>query len=150
MRHTYLFENAFWEARGVYRDAAGRQATAEGYAVVSVGPEICTVHGQMRVIGSLSVEFANRYDIVPFGPRAVHTTWVSENPDLGRLEGRFIIVGDTILSSFVTADGMHSGVESLHQKAEDAYENRGALYRGTDLLSTWSVALSRQSEMGEA
>jgi hypothetical protein len=35
MKHTYLFEEGLWKARGVFVDEKGRKFTVEGQAVIS-------------------------------------------------------------------------------------------------------------------
>lgn len=98
----------------------------------------------MRLIGTPPVEFTNDYTVTPFAPEALATAWTSHNPALGRLDGRFALVGDSILSTFRSEDGAHSGTEALQMIDADRYLGRGVLYRDGAFFSAWIVELRRR------
>lgn len=99
--------------------------------------------GVLRVRGERPALHHNRYEIVPFSPGARSTHWTSNNPAVGALRGRFVIVGDAILSVYASPTGRFRGYESILQLDAARYAARGALLEEDKLLSTWAVELSR-------
>jgi len=89
------------------------------------------------------VRFYNTYSIAPISDQTDYTQWTSENPDLGKLIGKFMIVGDTILSSYISENGLYSGAESLLKIDDNKYLNRGFAFHGKKKLSSWEVTLER-------
>ena len=87
----------------------------------------------------------NRYQIKPFEDDKDYTTWVSDNPDLGKLNGNFIIVNDIIISQFRSENSKYSGSEMLLFIDDDQYQNWGTLFNGSDKMSSWEVMLERIS-----
>ncbi len=109
MTHTYLFREENWDAAGVFTDAAGRSQPVDGAATITHPPDLWHLDARMGTI-------ENRYRITPFAEDRAITSWTSENAILGRLEGRFVIVDDAILSTFDSVDGRYHGVEVLLQR----------------------------------
>jgi len=68
----------------------------------------------------------------------------SENPALGKLIGKFMIIGDTVLSSYISENGIYSGTESLFKIDESTYLNRGFAFNGKTSFhhgkSNWNVS----------
>jgi hypothetical protein len=85
----------------------------------------------------------NRYDIVPFSRNARSTHWTSNNPAVGALRGRFILVGDAILSSYASPTGRYRGFEALQQIDPARYTVRGTLLEEDKVISTWALDLTR-------
>ena len=85
----------------------------------------------------------NRYEIVPFSPGARSTHWTALNPTIGALRGRFVIVGDSILSFYASATGRYRGFESLLRRDGHRYSVRGSLLEEDKLVSSWSLELTR-------
>lgn len=54
-----------------------------------------------------------------------------------------MVVGDTILSSYATADRAHTGAETVRMVDERRYESRGYLMAGDTLVSSWEITLTR-------
>jgi len=54
-----------------------------------------------------------------------------------------MIIGDTILSSYISENGVYSGSESLYRINENKYLNRGFAFNGEDKLSSWEVTIER-------
>jgi len=141
--HTYLFEEATWDAEGIFTDADGNQLPIEGAASISHTPDTWVLSGKLLIQSEPPLELENHYAIAPFRGTRHETSWTSHNPELGRLQGRFVIVEDTLISTFTSPDGDLHGTEVLVQIDADSYENRGLLYQGDRLLSTWAISLSR-------
>lgn len=139
--HTFLVTPARWVARGWFAGADGARLAVTGEAEVTHGPDRWASRGRMVVHADPPVTFTSEYDIEPVLPGVLSTGWTSTNPALGRLEGRFTLCGDTILSHGATEDGSHLVAESLRQVEASRYEGRGALHRGGALVSAWAVTL---------
>lgn len=116
---------------------------ASGKVEVSHEGDIWINEGYMELETDSPVRLRNRYEIVPFLPGSDTTTWTSSNPALGKLTGKFIIAGDSILSSYVSEDGKYEGTEFLKMIDSRTYANRGALLTSGKLVSIWSVTLNR-------
>ncbi|MEW6265293.1 MAG: hypothetical protein AB1641_19620 [Thermodesulfobacteriota bacterium] len=143
-RHTFLFEPALWEARGVYYDAQGRRCPCEGRTLITHEPDLWINDGSMKILAEQPQEFHNRYEVVPFAPGRDHTTWRSYNPDLAIILGRFIIVEDAFISPWQSEDGGFWGTEFLVQVGLREYRSRGYAFKGEQKLSAWAVQLLRR------
>jgi hypothetical protein len=97
----------------------------------------------MRIRTDPPVEIRNVYVIDPFEGNRELSRWTSQNPALGVLLGRFVLVGDSILSVYRSEAGEWAGMEYLKQDGEPLYRNRGALMRGDAKVSSWVVRLER-------
>ncbi len=142
MGHTFLFEEGRWKAEGFFRDARGHTVLVRGETQVFHSEERWIMEGFMEIEGEVPRRIENRYIVEPFEDRDI-TFWSSENPDLGRLRGKFTVVGDSILSCFKDEDGGYSGMEYLRFVDGNTYINRGTLLKDEELLSSWSVTLGR-------
>lgn len=144
MTHTYLFEEGAWLTEGSYVDGDGALFTLRGRSVVNHGEGAWWIEGHMTLYSQPPVESHNDYAIRPFGSGQHATTWVSDNPALGRLVGQFTVVADTIVSLYGSEDGRHSGSEFLRRVDPDTYDGVGVLFRGPQRLSAWWLTLRRQ------
>jgi hypothetical protein len=88
----------------------------------------------------------NRYEIEPFSPGARSTHWSAVSPSLGALQGRFVLCGDAILSSYASPSGRYRGFECIQRAREDRYTVRGTLLEEDKLISTWCLELIREEE----
>ncbi len=145
MNHTYLFEQASWEVTGYYIGESGQLVEAEGKSTITHQWERWIIQGLMRLRTEEVSEVGNIYEVVPFKQGADNTSWSSMNDALGRIEGRFFVIDDTILSIFQTPNGRYRGAEYLRQLSDHQYASKGALLKGLIKLSSWSVELNRKS-----
>ena len=145
MNHTYLFEQASWKVRGYYIGESGQLIEAEGKSIITHQREIWVIQGVMRLHTEGDSEIGNIYEVVSFKQGADNTSWSSMNDALGRIEGRFILIDDTILSVFQTTNGRYRGTEYLRQLSDHQYVSKGVLLKGLAKLSSWSVNLDRIS-----
>ena len=144
MKHTFILEEGKWQARGHYFDDRGKALPFEGSARVSHREQIWINEGRMTLtIGDQTVGIVNDYEIVPFEEGGDSTTWKSSNPSLGRLYGKFVLVGDSILSLCASKDGTYTATEYMLKISDDHYRNRGAFFRGDLKVSSWEVELKR-------
>jgi hypothetical protein len=143
--HTFLFQEGLWTAKGEYVDEAMNRASLEGETRVTHGPDVWVNEGRMTLrVGGKTVEIENCYRIVPFAEGSDFTSWESTNPALGTLQGKFILIGDAILSSCTSADARYTGTEFLLQESPERYINRGTLFSSSGRISSWSLILSRK------
>lgn len=144
MGHTFLFEPGEWKAEGSFIGPEGRSSPAFGRTTIVHRDTAWVSEGFMLVRSDeREEEIRNSYWIRPFREAEGFTTWRSENPALGPLEGSFSVVGDTILSVYRSEDGDVTGTESLRRVRGDRYEVRGTLVGRGGRLSSWAVTLTR-------
>ena len=142
--HTFIFDENIWISDGVYIDDGGRYHAVKGKSRI-IHEEVLWINdSRMSLVDNPAVEFRNRYDILPMDRRQEWTTWSSDNPALGKLTGRFILVDDSILSSITSKDGSFQGMEYLKMIEDDLYWNRGCLFQGERKMSSWAVELRRK------
>jgi hypothetical protein len=67
--------------------------------------------------------------------------WQSYNPALGTLEGKFEIIGNSIISHYKSKDGVYSGTETLIQIDEKTYYNVGVSFCNNIKMSSWTAIL---------
>jgi hypothetical protein len=147
--HTYLFKQGLWSADGNYYDSDGREFPVRGETRIKHGDGKWLLNGTMCLFGDEQNTFSNSYEIDLFEPGRLYTSWVSFNPAIGSMSGRFAVVDDTILSEFRSDDGRFSGAESLRQISRHKYRSRGMLFEGGKMISLWTVTLEMVSAAGE-
>lgn len=142
MKHTYLFEEGKWIARGTYFDEKGRTFQLEGQTIITHSSKAWINDGSMKILTDEPIELFNRYEVTPFDHREI-TSWKSINPALGELRGKFMVVHDSIMSKYVSGDGKYSGYEYLKIIDCLTYENRGFSFIKDEKLSSWAVELTK-------
>lgn len=145
MEHTYFYREAKWLAKGTYWDGSGTESDAAGEVEVSHESGMWFLDGFMEIkpAGKDPVVFKNSYEMVPPEEGAGVILTRSHNPALGWFKGFIAIVGDTILASAETEDGVYRTTESLIQIAEWKYENRGCLLKDGAPVSSWSMTVEK-------
>ncbi len=145
VKHTFLFEPATWIATGVYFDAENNPIPAAGETTITHTQSVWMNVGAIKVFGLNPLEIKNCYEIIPFEKEASLTAWKSFNPSLGNVTGKFIIVDDTIISTFTSESGEFTGIECLHRIDDRCYHNRGVILRGAERFFSWSIDLRRKT-----
>ena len=143
MKHTYLFQEGLWVAKGVYIDERGNDSSVEGEARISHVDDMWVNEAWMKMLGHDPLVFQNRYEIIPFDPGRDFTSWASSSPTLGTFLGMFIVVEDSILSTYRSKDRKYSGTEYLRKIDDVLYWNRGALMDSDKKLSSWVIELRK-------
>jgi len=141
--HTFLVREGVWRAEGGYFDGMGKRTEVEGEAEIRHYPGQWISASVMRTRAPRPVESRSAYEIVPFARGNIATPWISQSPNLGSLSGRFLLLGDAILSSWESATGKFRGSETMLMRGERHYSARGALFDGGKLMSAWAVELKR-------
>lgn len=143
MAHTFLFEEGIWKVEGEHRDGAGMPWAVSGENTIRHEPGRWLFEAVLRLRGEPLRVTHNRYQIEPFSPGALSTHWSSANPVLGALRGRFVLVGDAILSAYSSPTARYRGFECIAQKSARRYSVRGAVLEEDKLISTWALELTR-------
>jgi len=143
MKHSYIFEEGNWKAEGLYFDHENNKVEVYGETTIQHLKYEWVLDGFMELKTDNPVRFFNKYSIKPISDKKDYTEWTSENPALGKLIGKFMIIGDTILSSYISENGIYSGTECLYKIDETKYLNRGFAFNGENKLSSWEVTLKR-------
>jgi hypothetical protein len=150
--HSFLLREGLWRAAGEFLDGMGKLVRVEGEAHIRHYPDRWVYEGLLRTAASPPAEHRTVYDIQPMAPGNFVTSWTSKSAALGTLHGRFIVVGDAILSSYGSATGRYRGQDTMVLRSERHYSARGALLQygaegaptaGGKLLSAWSIELSQ-------
>ena len=139
--HTFLFKEGLWRSEGEFVDALGKRAAVQGEAHIRHYPDRWVYEGVLRTLTSQPVEHRTVYEIQPMAPGNFATPWTSKSAPFGTLHGRFIVVGDAILSAYESATGRYRGQDTILMRDERHYSARGAMFDGGKLLSVWSFEL---------
>ncbi|WP_406242422.1 hypothetical protein ACF3M2_19590 [Tissierella carlieri] len=143
MEHIYILEEGNWKAVGIYYDHASNQVEVIGETMIKHLKDEWILDGYMELKLTNPIRIFNKYSIMPKAIGKDYTKWESINPALGKLNGRFMIIGDTILSFYNSESGVYSGAESLYKVSKNKYFNRGFAFEGENKLSSWEVTLER-------
>lgn len=147
MNHSYIFAEGHWKAVGHYYDYEANQIEVFGETTIKHLEAEWVLDGFMELKLENPIRLYNKYSIAPLPDKKDYTRWTSQNPALGKLMGYFMIVGDTILSSYISENALFSGSESLIQIADTKYLNRGFAFKGDNKLSSWEVTLERVMDL---
>ena len=139
--HTFLFKEGLWRSEGGFFDGTGKLTAVQGEAHIRHYPERWVYEGVLRTLTAQPVEHRTVYEIQPMAPGNFATPWSSKSASFGTLHGRFIVVGDAILSAYESATGRYRGQDTILQRDERHYSARGALFDGGKLLSAWAFEL---------
>jgi hypothetical protein len=145
--HTWLFRPGSWVAEGTFWESGSIARKGRGRSVVRHLPDRWAIEGEMEIESDPPLRFTNLYTIASPPPcGAEQVPWTSENPAVGRLEGVFVIAGDTILSAFRSATGEHWGSEHLTRITARHYRACGLFLAGDVVISTWSMELRSERD----
>lgn len=140
--HTFLLRERLWRAEGEFIDALGTRTGVEGEAEIRHYPDRWISASVMRTKSPKPLESKSVYEIHPLAPGNLSMSWTSQSATAGSVNGRFLILGDAILSTWESATGRFRGTETMLMRDPSRYSARGALYDGQKLLSAWIVELS--------
>jgi len=139
--HTFLLKEGLWRSQGEFLDGTGKLTAVQGEAQIRHYPDKWVYEGVLRTLASQPVEHRTVYEIQPMAPGNFATPWTSKSASFGTLHGRFIVVGDAILSAYESATGRYRGQDTILMRDERRYSARGALFDGGRLLSAWRFEL---------
>jgi hypothetical protein len=143
MSHTFLFEPAVWTAAGTFWRADGEALQLTGRTEIAHRPECWLLSGTIKVHGSPPVEFVQASLITPPGHGDASLKWSFESATFGKLEGRFAIVGGSILSIYACGASGYHGAEHLGRIDADSYRSAGMLLLKDRVMYSWETLLKR-------
>lgn len=139
--HAFLLKEGLWRSEGEFFDGTGNRIGVSGEAHIRHYPDKWVYEGVLRTATTPPAEHRTVYDIQPLAPGNFATPWTSKSASLGTLHGRFILLGDAILSAYESATGRYRGQDTILRRNDKHYSARGALLDGGKLLSAWSIEL---------
>jgi hypothetical protein len=142
VEHSFLFREGLWRSEGEFFDAVGSVIKVAGEAHVRHYPDRWLYEGVLRTQTSQPAEHRTVYEIQPPAPGNFAMPWTSKSAAFGTLHGRFIVVGDAILSAYESATARYRGQDTILRREEKRYAARGALFDGGKLLSAWTIELT--------
>ena len=145
MHHTFLFEEGHWIATGIFLDNQNNQLQARGEMHTTHQNNTWLHESIMYVEVEQSTEFVNCSQITPFSKDKDTTVWKSYHSVLGTLEGKLILVSNTLISSYQSQNNFYSGTECFIMLDSDCYENKGLLFTEDGKVSSWLMRLIRSS-----
>jgi hypothetical protein len=140
--HSFLLKEGLWRCEGEFVDATGARMAVHGEAHIRHFPDKWIYEGVLRTQASPPAEHRTVYEIQPMAPGNFATSWTSRSAAYGTLQGRFIVVGDAILSAYESATGRYRGQDTILMRDERRYSARGALLDGGKILSAWAFELT--------
>ena len=146
MAHTFLFEPAVWTASGTLWRADGEALEAIGRTEIAHRPECWLLSGTLKVLGSPPAEFVHAYWIEPPGPDRASLKWTFESATFGTLRGRFVVMGESILSVYACESSGYHGSEHLGQIDANTYRSVGVLLLKDQITYSWQLMLQRAPE----
>ena len=139
--HTFLLKEGLWRSEGEFLDGAGKRTAVTGEAHIRHYPDKWVYEGVLRAATVPPTEHRTVYEIQPMAPGNFATPWTSKSPTFGALHGRFIVIGDAILSAYESATGRYRGQDTILRRDERHYSARGTVLDGGKILSAWSFEL---------
>lgn len=145
MEHTFILEEGIWQGKGKYCDETGQLFSLVGETKIKHNNDLWINESKMIIdIGRENqITIRNNYNIVPFKDGQDFTKWTSMNPKLGKMNGNFIIAGETILSIYNTENEEYIGTESMMKINNRKYRSSGTLLKDNKKVSSWWVDLKR-------
>jgi hypothetical protein len=141
VEHTFLLKEGLWRSEGEFLDGAGKRTAVAGEAHIRHHPDKWVYEGVLRAATVPPTEHRTVYEIQPMAPGNFATPWSSKSAAFGTLHGRFIVLGDAILSSYESATGRYRGQDTILRRDERHYSARGTMLDGPKILSAWSFEL---------
>jgi hypothetical protein len=143
MSHTYLLEPGLWTGTGTFWREDGEALPAEWRTEITHQSACWLLAGSLRVLGSPPVEFRNVYSIEPPAKQGACLRWISQNAELGKIQGTFSVLGCCILSIYQSEGSGYHGAEHYGRIDPEHYQAAGVLLLGARQLSSWEILLTR-------
>lgn len=145
VKHTFLFNEGKWKAKGVFFDHENNPSEVEGEAVIEHTSDKWLFHNQFNFKDKQKNPIKNTYQIDPIQETRDFTFWRSDSHEFGTLHGRFMIIGDTILSSYQSESRIYPGTESLVKISDNKYIYKGFSFGEDSKQFSWEMEFERYS-----
>jgi len=149
-KHTFLLSEGYWKASGKYWDDQNHEYPVTGQSIIKHLDSKWINKGVMCVYASRSVNISNEYEIEPLQKGSNTLNWISTNPTMGHVVGRFTIKGKELVSEYQSQQKKYRGSERFVYQNDDQYKVTGKLYKDNKVISSWEVTLNRQPLAGSA
>src|SRR2546430_4525723 len=146
MAPTFLFQPAVWTEKGSLWRADGEPLEAIGRTEIANRAECWLLSGTLRVLGSPPAEFVHAYWIEPPGPDGASMRWRFDDATFGTLLGRFVVIGESILSRYAFESSGYASPEHPGQIDAHTYRTAGVLLLKDQIIYSWRMMLQRASE----
>ncbi|MBN1114185.1 MAG: hypothetical protein JXA66_02475 [Oligoflexia bacterium] len=143
-RHSFLFEEGTWNAKGSYYDSEDNVLKTEGQTTITHTGNLWVNEGYMRLLKTDPAEFSSRYEFTPAKPNETMLDSVSVNPVTGKISGTLTVVDNSLISSRNSENNDYSGCKFLIKTDAEKYLNYGYLKKGNTLVSRWSLELEKE------
>ncbi|HYB32998.1 MAG TPA: hypothetical protein VED45_06160 [Steroidobacteraceae bacterium] len=143
MNHTFLFQPGVWTGTGTLWRADGEPLETVARTEIAHRPECWLLSGVVKVLGAPPTEFVHAYLIQPPAPGEQSVKWTFENEMFGALEGRFAVIGSSILSSYGCEHSGYHGAEHLGQLDAEHYRSAGMMLLKGQMIYCWEMKLTR-------
>lgn len=143
-KHTFLLTEGYWKASGKYWDDRQNEYPVNGQTIIKHFDSKWINKGVMCVYASRSINFTNEYEIEPLQDGNDTLKWISHNPSMGHMFGTFTITDNELVSEYQSEKEQYRGSERFVYQDDNRYKVEGKLYKGGDIISSWSVTLERQ------
>ena len=143
MSHTFLLEPGVWTGTGTLWRADGEPLETLSRTEIAHRPECWLLSGTLKVLGAPPTEFVSAYLIEPLASGERSVRWTFESAMFGAIQGRFALIGRSILSAYgCDASGYH-GSEHLGQIDPANYRSVGMLLLKGQMIYSWETLLKR-------
>lgn len=144
MAHTFLFEPAVWVSGGTLWREDGEALETTGRVEITHRPQCWLLSGSLKVLGSPPTEFVHAYLIEKPAPGDRSFGWTFDSALFGKLQGRFAVIGSSIVSTCsCDATGCH-GAEHFGQIDFGRYRSTGMLVLAGRMVYSWQMLLERE------
>lgn len=143
MHHTFLLEPGDWLSSGMLWNENEEKVPIAGHANVEHREGKWLNHSTMRLLTEPPVEMKSEYEIKPVPENKSSTTWTAVNPALGTMEGTFVVIGESILSTYRSENGEYTGSEYFLKEDDTTYQVKGVLFKDAIKVSSWDAILTK-------
>lgn len=141
--HSFIFQEGAWEGQGSYTGEDGRVIRARLGVRSEHQPDDWRLASRWEIEADEPRRIELDYRITPFADDDNLLHWRAEHAEMGPLKGKFVVVGESILSLYSSVDGRRSAMEYLQRETARQYRYQGALFAGFRRLATWDLRLTR-------
>ncbi len=146
--HTFLFEPGVWAGTGTLWRADGEPLSTISRTEIVHRRDCWLLSGTLKVLGSPPTEFQQAYMIeLPRAP-GEGLRWSFDSAMFGKLQGRFAVVGSSILAAYGCEASGYYGSEHLGQLDRNNYRSVGMLLLKDTLVYSWQTLHKREIRKG--
>ena len=138
-----ISEEGFWKITGIYFDEKNKSRIADG--------EIKVIKNNEGTILNSSIELQKGEEVIERYINFTANSKISNElvlkinqSGIGNLAGQAMISEDNLVIIFESSNKEFAGSEYIKKISDYYYKNRGIIYRGNVIHSSWSYELRRE------